>query len=191
MRQVREIKKKLGAAAPDTIAKLRSGAKTIKQVKRDLRVAERTERVEQAQQIAATPDPDRCRLLHCDLADAALDSESVDAIITDPPYPKEFLSVYGSLAKLAGRCLRPGGVLFGDGRSILSARGVRDALRSDDLTYHWALAYLTPGGQSPQIWPRKVNTFWKPVLWFVKGITLATGRRCHQDAAQRQRQALP
>jgi DNA modification methylase len=31
------------------------------------------------------------------------------------------------------------------------------------------LSYLTPGGQSPQIFPRKVNTFWKPVLWFVQG----------------------
>ena len=40
---------------------------------------------------------------------------------------------------------------------------------STDLTYHWTLAYLTPGGQSPQIWPCKVNTFWKPVFWFVKG----------------------
>ncbi len=37
------------------------------------------------------------------------------------------------------------------------------------INYHWALSYLTPGGQSPQIWPRRVNTFWKPVLWFVKG----------------------
>ena len=33
----------------------------------------------------------------------------------------------------------------------------------------WTLAYLTPGGQAPHIYPRKVNTFWKPVLWFVKG----------------------
>jgi site-specific DNA-methyltransferase (adenine-specific) len=37
------------------------------------------------------------------------------------------------------------------------------------LTYHWTLAYLTPGGQAVQLWQRKVNTFWKPILVFTKG----------------------
>ena len=37
------------------------------------------------------------------------------------------------------------------------------------IKYHWTLSYLTPGGQSVQLWQRKVNTFWKPVLWFTKG----------------------
>jgi hypothetical protein len=32
------------------------------------------------------------------------------------------------------------------------------------LDYHWTMAYLTPGGQSVQIFPRKVNTFWKPII---------------------------
>ena len=35
--------------------------------------------------------------------------------------------------------------------------------------YHWCLAYLTPGGQSPQLWHKRTNTFWKPVLWYTKG----------------------
>ena len=37
------------------------------------------------------------------------------------------------------------------------------------LNYHWILGYFTPGGQSAQLWQKKVNTFWKPVLWFTKG----------------------
>ena len=37
-----------------------------------------------------------------------------------------------------------------------------------DLKYHWALAYMTPGAAT-QLWQRKVNTSWKPVLWFVNG----------------------
>jgi DNA modification methylase len=48
---------------------------------------------------------------------------------------------------------------------------LEEVLKSLDtsLTYQWMLAYLTPGGQSPQLFPRKVNTFWKPILWCVKG----------------------
>ncbi len=40
---------------------------------------------------------------------------------------------------------------------------------SEHLAYHWTLAYVTPGGQSAQLWQRKVNTFWKPVLVFTNG----------------------
>ena len=32
--------------------------------------------------------------------------------------------------------------------------------------YRWTIAYLTPGGQTAQLWDRKINTFWKPVLLF-------------------------
>ena len=44
-------------------------------------------------------------------------------------------------------------------------------LIAENLTYHWTIAYLTPGGQSawlPHV-EKNINTFWKPVLWFVKG----------------------
>jgi site-specific DNA-methyltransferase (adenine-specific) len=36
----------------------------------------------------------------------------VDWIITDPPYPREFLPVYADLAATAARILRPGGSLL-------------------------------------------------------------------------------
>ena len=31
------------------------------------------------------------------------------------------------------------------------------------------MSYLTPGAGSPLLYQKRVNTFWKPVLWFVKG----------------------
>lgn len=95
------------------------------------------------------------------------DAGTVDWIITDPPYPKEFLSAYEDLAKVAEHALKPGGsLLCMVGQSYLPE--VIAALDAK-LTYQWTLAYLTPGGQAAQIFPRRVNTFWKPVLWFVKG----------------------
>lgn len=161
LRAIAEIEKEKPAA----VAAIRTGQKTIRQTLRELRGARRQAR-RQVPQGATLPA--ECRLYHGDLGSVDLPENSVDAVITDPPYPKEFLPVYGSLAKLAARCLKPGGVLLAMiGQSYLPE--VLDALRGDGLTYHWALAYLTPGGQSPQIWTRKVNTFWKPVLWFVKG----------------------
>jgi ParB/RepB/Spo0J family partition protein len=92
---------------------------------------------------------------------------SVDWVITDPPYPEEFLPCYDDLARAAAHILKPGGsLLCMVGQSYLPSLIER---LSKHLTYHWTLAYLTPGGQATQLFPRKVNTFWKPILWFTKG----------------------
>jgi len=92
---------------------------------------------------------------------------SIDTIITDPPYPEEYLYLYGVLAKKAADLLKPGGSLLAMvGQSYLPEVF---NLMTPHIRYNWIVAYLTPGGQSAQLWQRKVNTFWKPVLWFVKG----------------------
>jgi 16S rRNA G966 N2-methylase RsmD len=111
--------------------------------------------------------PGKCKLFNCSLVDAEIESDSIDWIVTDPPYPKEFISLYADLAKMAQRWLRPGGSLLAmAGQTYLP--DVLTALMSTGLLYQWTLAYLTPGGQASQIFPKKVNTFWKPVFWLVK-----------------------
>jgi ParB-like chromosome segregation protein Spo0J len=111
--------------------------------------------------------PDGITLLHGDFRDALSELSGVDAIITDPPYPEEFLPLFADLSKMAANILRPGGicaVMVGQSYlpQIIAALG-------ENLSYHWTLAYLTPGGQAVQLWQRKVNTFWKPVLVYVNG----------------------
>lgn len=113
--------------------------------------------------------PGEIQLVVGDFAEVAQTIElgSISLIITDPPYPHQFLHLYGLLAEQAERLLEPGGSLLAmAGQSYLPA--VLEQM-TPHLNYHWTFAYLTPGGQSPQIWPRKVNAFWKPVLWFVRG----------------------
>jgi hypothetical protein len=93
--------------------------------------------------------------------------ESVDWVITDPPYSKKFLWVYEVLGELSAYVLKPGGgLLVMVGQSYLPEI---ISMLSSKLNYVWTLAYLTPGGQSPYIWNVRCNTFWKPVLLFSKG----------------------
>ncbi len=93
--------------------------------------------------------------------------ESVDYIITDPPYPREYIPLYSDLSRLAARVLKPGGsMIVMVGQSYLPE--VIEQL-GQAMQYHWCLSYLTPGGQSPQLWNKRTNTFWKPLLWYVKG----------------------
>lgn len=122
-----------------------------------------------AANVEATRENERYSLMVGDFMDEMeqLDSESIAAIITDPPYEEKYIPLYEDLAKMAARVLKPGGSLIVmTGQYHLPQVLERMILYLD---YQWTLAYLTPGGQSPQIWARKVNTFWKPVLWFVKG----------------------
>lgn len=103
-----------------------------------------------------------------DIADLVfVQDASIDVIITDPPYPKEYLPVYSHLSKAASRVLKPGGSCF----VMVGQSYLPDIMKrlSEHLNYQWALAYLTPGGQSTQLFQRAINTFWKPVLWYVNG----------------------
>lgn len=96
-----------------------------------------------------------------------VEDNSIDWIITDPPYPKEFLYVYEELGKVAKRVLKENGsCLVLSGQSWLPE--VMQNL-SKNLNYHWTLSYRLPNG-SLQVQNRNISTnLWKPLLWFVKG----------------------
>ncbi len=144
----------------------------VKVLEQKIRRQESTEAREARRQPLPDDAPlpvDKCRLIHCSVVDTAKQIElgTVDCIITDPPYPREYLPVYEELAKVASILLKPGGsLLVMVGQSYLPE--ILN-LMTPHITYHWTLSYLTPGGQAVQLWQRKVNTFWKPVLWFVNG----------------------
>ncbi len=130
---------------------------------------ERQSRKEEKLAHVPAPDDERFQLICGDLRNVwrDMEPESVDYIITDPPYPREYLPLYETLAEASAYLLKPGGsAIVMVGQSYLPEIMT---MMCRHLHYQWTLAYLTPGGQSAQLWQRKVNTFWKPLLWFVKG----------------------
>ena len=111
--------------------------------------------------------PPNVTLFQGDFRFIELESESVDVILTDPPYAKAYLELYNDLAIKAADVLKPGGTLaVMVGQNYLP--DIFKLMEVPGLSYRWTVAYLTPGGQSPQIWPKKINTFWKPVLLYTK-----------------------
>ena len=158
----RDAPPELVKAVEDGKVSLRSAVKTTRKKKRQARVAKAAASV--------PPASKRYRLIHGPLGLLLREPPgSADIVCTDPPYPREHLPVFGELASVAAHLLKPGGLLLCmAGQSYLP--DVIAALASaPGLAYHWTLAYLTPGGQAVQVFPRKVNTFWKPVLMFRKG----------------------
>jgi hypothetical protein len=92
-----------------------------------------------------------------------LSDNSVDMFLTDPPYdnPKAF----EELARLAQAKLKPGGLCVTySGQyylpEILSLMGKH-------LEYWWVIA-LVQASSHCQVWPRRVNNAWKPILIYSK-----------------------
>jgi site-specific DNA-methyltransferase (adenine-specific) len=134
-------------------------AKNVKLAEQAVDAEEDCRRMELMGEDSFVPDVRHCSM--CDLLDSL---SGVDAIVTDPPYPQEFLPLYGDLARLAAKALKPDGIL-----AVMCGETWLPeimALMSPHIPYRWTMAYLTPGGQAVQVWPRKVNTFWKPILLF-------------------------
>lgn len=143
-------------------------AKNIKRQRKEKRMEERREKAEKAlEENHSTTDPN-FRLILGDLLEAGAEiaDESVDIIVTDPPYPEEFLETFSKLSELAARVLKPGGhCLVMSGQSHLPQVYQR---LCEHLKYQWTLNYFTPG-QSTQVFGRKVKSNWKPVIWMIKG----------------------
>lgn len=86
---------------------------------------------------------------------------TVDAIITDPPYPAEYIPLFGDLSALAARILAPHGVLV----AMTGQSWLRRYLEELDkhLAYRWTAAYIAQGART-RMHAARVGTGWKPLL---------------------------
>jgi len=141
------------------VASLHEAQKNIKAKKRE------EERKQIANKAKAIPLSSRWQVHNADMAKIQLDRQ-YNFIITDPPYPKEYLHLYSVLAQRANEWLFDGGLLIAMcGQSYLDQIY---SMMSEHLTYYWTAAYLTPGQPTP-LRQVNVNSTWKPLLIFSKG----------------------
>jgi len=91
---------------------------------------------------------------------------SIDLILTDPPYPREYLPLWSDLADLAARVLRPGRFLIAyTGQMYLE--DVMHAL-SARLRYYWLGTLHHIGAVGTQHARRMMNAA-KPILYYTNG----------------------
>ena len=147
-----------------------SRAAVLRKIKEIRKQEQRKEREERKRFVVDGEFPSGdCRLFVADIRDGLSDvrDNSIDAVITDPPYPREYIELFKFLSLESSRVLKPGGILL----VMVGQSYLPDVIKMLDehMEYHWCLSYLTPGGQAPHLFQRNVNTFWKPVLWYMKG----------------------
>lgn len=107
--------------------------------------------------------PALCDIRHAPIDDLLSTFENdVDAIITDPPYAREFIPLYGDLARLAKSALKQDGVLV-----VLTSPGLLSdvlPLMKPHIHYLWTGSYFMEGGQLSRIWPPKMYTSAKSLI---------------------------
>jgi methylase of polypeptide subunit release factors len=96
---------------------------------------------------------------------ATLPPESVDAIITDPPYLAEFIPLFEPLAEHAARLLKPHGVLV----VMVAHLHLHDYINAlnQHLKYRWICAYIMDGSKA-SVAVSRVAAAWKPLLVYVR-----------------------
>ena len=102
----------------------------------------------------------------------------VDLIMTDPPYPREYLYLWKDLFVHAKRVLKETGFLVAySGQSYLDT--IFELARESGLTYFWMCCLPLQGYGNSMVYPRKVSCYWKPVLVFqnvIDGKPVATNK---------------
>ena len=137
----------------------------ISDIIKDIRKEELKEQREKLLQTVETiPKSNRYEILTGDMSVIQLDKK-FDFIITDPPYPKEYLPLYEVLAKRSQEWLKDDGLLI-----VMCGQSYLDQIlqmMTKHINYYWTCAYLTPGQPTP-LKQRQVNTSWKPIFVFGK-----------------------
>jgi 16S rRNA G966 N2-methylase RsmD len=159
--------------APELVEKIESGEMTAHEAEKAIRQMQRErQRAEMAAAAAQVPPSERWRIWQGDVRTWNA-PRKYDFIITDPPYPKEYLPLWEVLAERANEWLTDGGLLIAMSGQSYFNEIVEMMCRH--LDYYWVGCYLTPGQPTPmrQV---NVNTTWKPLLMFTKRGGRYTGK---------------
>ena len=118
-----------------------------------------------------------------------LEPGSVDAVITDPPYPKEYIALYRDWWTACDYTMRSGSVCF----AMVGQYFLPDVIESfpKNWTYLWCGCFEARQ-MAVSIWPRGISSAWKPLLiygkqfdkfnyWKYDTITLSGGYRNGKD----------
>jgi 16S rRNA G966 N2-methylase RsmD len=151
----------------DLADEVRNGKRTLPVALSEMK---RQQRIAELNNVTKIYDPNKgIEVINDDFYDWCqknFDKNSVDLIVTDPPYSKDDLHLYEKLAEVAKRVLKPGKFcIVYSGQYYLPQ--VMNKLQKH-LEYHWmyCLSFKRNGRNYPD---KYLINSWKPVLIYYKG----------------------
>lgn len=158
-------------ASEEVKAKLRTGELTINQAYQEIKKEDKREEQEIKKQEYIKKALDfknnDIQIFNKDFRKLDLQENSIDLILTDPPYPYEFLELWKDLFLVAKKVLKPNAFLIAySGQMYLDK--IFQYANEAQLDYYWMINIEFT--KKPLIHGRKVLNEWKPILVFQNGI---------------------
>jgi hypothetical protein len=151
--------------SPGVVEQLVAGTLTIKQAQEE--IAERTRQRLRKAALKTNPEGSQIHVGDLSLLDGLIKNASADLFLTDPPYEKESIPLYGKLAELAQRKLKPGGLC-----AVMCGQLFFDqcfAQMTTHLDYYWIVAIGgDAGARSTRIFNRRMLNVLRLVVIFAK-----------------------
>jgi len=164
-----KVKKIEAKATPEQKEQLSANKTTInkvyKAIKSEEKQVERKAKMVEVSKTYVTDKNIKIIIGDCESLITEKNKGVVDVIITDPPYPYEFIECWDKLSKVADHVLKPGGLCIAmSGQLYLPEVMER---MSKHLVYYWTLGLLGFGPKQI-VHPVNVQCGWKPILVYQK-----------------------
>jgi len=159
---------KILESKPDdkTLDELRQGEESINSAWRKITAKIEKEKRKEEEENRRTSVVSILDIRKGDFQEVLNDLENIDAIITDPPYPKQYIECFSRLSKFASKKLKPDGfIAVYSGQYHLPE--VINRL-SEYLSYVWTFC-LYHVGKKQIVNGVNIMCGWKPILLFSRG----------------------
>ena len=163
-----KVKKIQAVATPEVKAQLSTGEVSINQVYQDIKKEEKQQIKNEERNLLAEIGKNKKIEIDFRLGDfeevfADIPDGSIDCIITDPPYPIEFIECWSKLSRFAKRVLKINGFCIAYSGQMNLPEVIKRM--SENLDYYWTFAVYHEG-QTQIVNGVNLICRWKPVLIF-------------------------
>jgi hypothetical protein len=164
--------KKIQEKAPEEVKqKLATGEVSInaayKEIKKEEKKEQKEKQIELIKQQAKQFKNSDIKIFNKDFRELKIQDSSIDLILTDPPYPAEYLHLWKDLFVQAKRILKPNKFLVAYSGQMYLDKIFKYAFEAG-LDYYWMINIEFT--KKPLVHGRKVLNEWKPILVFQNGL---------------------
>lgn len=168
---IAKVKKIQEKATPEVKEKLSIGEISInqafKEIKKEEKQEEKQKNIEIFKEKSKNFNNNDIIIHNKDFRDLEIEKNSVDLILTDPPYPQEYLHLWKDLFIKAKNILKQNGFLIAYSGQMYLDKIFKYA-DEVGLDYYWVINIEFT--KKPLVHGRKVLNEWKPILIFQNGL---------------------
>jgi site-specific DNA-adenine methylase len=152
---------------PEVFEQIKNGTINISEAKKEEKKEEKEKKIQEIKESAKEFENTDIKIYNKDFRELKIEDSSIDLILTDPPYPAEYLHLWKDLFIQAKRVLKPNKFIVAYSGQMYLDKIFKYANEAG-LDYYWMINIEFT--KKPLVHGRKVLNEWKPILVFQNGL---------------------